>query len=60
MEEMEEEAPLEEQEQFIARLVKSGPSSFVKIRDKQTLTDPAADVKFVNVGLAYTPFAVVP
>ena len=52
-------APLEDQEAFIAGLSKLGPSKklkkFVKVRAKETLTDPEADIKFVNVGLAYTP-----
>ena len=50
--------PLEEQERFVARLTELGPKAlrkFVKVRAKETLTDPEADVKFVNVCLAYTP-----
>ena len=46
-------APLADQEVFIARLVKLG--KFKKIRTKETLTDPDADIKFVNVCMAYTP-----
>ena len=46
-------APLKDQEAFIKRLIELG--RFVKIRTKETLTDPDADVKFVNVCLAYSP-----
>ena len=51
-------APLGDQELFIARLVERG--NFVKIRTKETLTDPHADIKFVNVCVAYTPTSKTP
>ena len=46
-------APLEDQERFIAHL--DARANFVKIRTKETLTDLTADIKFVNVCMAYTP-----
>ena len=49
---------LEEQERFVVRLTELGSKKlrkFVKVRVKETLTDPRAAAKFVNVCLAYTP-----